>query len=146
MNLMEVMMATLLFSVSAGSSMRVWSLISSGEAQQRLHREQAELLETELASQEAWLRQQALVATDLPVCGQGAERLVALLGRRPPRPGVQRRITRLDLEDGVLVELTGEHSSLLRQRLYRPAALGMCLPSPVPSPLSAAAGGPDALA
>lgn len=141
MNLMEVMVATLLFSVSAGSSMRIWSLISSGEARQRHQQQQAERLEAELASQEALLRQQALQATDLPICGQGADRLVALLKARPARPGVLRRITRLDLEDGVLVELASEGASLSRQRLYRPAALGLCLPFPVAAPLPAAGGG-----
>lgn len=130
MNLMEVMVATLLFSVSAGSSMRIWSLISSGEAQQRQSQEQAQRLESELASVEAQLRLEAQQATALPVCGQGAAHLVALLTSRPSRPGVLRQITRLDLEDGVLLQLAGEGSPLRRQRLYRPAALGLCTPSP----------------
>lgn len=146
MNLIEVMLATVLFSFSAGSCLQLWGLISIEEQQQQQRQQQAERLEGELVSLEALLRQQPRGAGDLPLCAQGRERLASLLASQPPRAGVQRRITAVEQEDGLLLELAVDGSSLRRQRLYRSAALGLCLPpSPAEAAAAAAAPTPGAL-
>jgi type II secretory pathway component PulJ len=134
MNLIEVMLATVLFAFSAGSSLQIWGLISLDERQQQQRQQLAERLEGELVSLEALLRQQPRRAGELPPCAQGREQLTSLLNSLPPRAGVQRRITAVEQQDGLLLELAIDGSSLRRQRLYRSAALGLCLP-----PSSAAA-------
>ena len=132
MNLLEVLMAAVLFVLSAGSSLQIWNLISSGEMQHQQRQRLADRLDVELAAVEGLLRQQARQVQALPACGQGAAPLALLIGTRPVHEGIVRRITPLDLEDGLLLELAVEGSPLRRRRLYRPAALGLCLPASPP--------------
>jgi hypothetical protein len=111
-SLIEVLMAALVFSLSAGSSLRIWSLISMGVMQEERRQVLADRLDGELAGLEAMLR---------------------LLSARPRAVGVQRRLTRLPADDGLVLELAIEGLPLRRQRLLLPAALGLCQSPPVPS-------------
>lgn len=136
MNLIEAMLAAVLFSCSAGSCLQLWGLLSLDAQRQHQRQQLAERLEGELVSLEAFLRQQPRREQALPPCGQGPEPLRSLLASRPARAGVYRQISVPGLDDALLVELSSEGSSLRRRRLYRAAALGLCLPS---APAAAAA-------
>lgn len=133
MSLIEVLMAALLFSLSAGSSLRIWSLISMGAMQEERRQVLADRLDGELAGLEAMLRLQSRQALQPPPCGHAAASLQALLSARPSAEGVQRRLTLLPADDGLVLELAIEGLPLRRQRLLLPAALGLCQSSPVPS-------------
>jgi hypothetical protein len=137
-NLIEVLMATLLFSVSAGSSLQIWSLISVGMVQEERRQVLADRLESELAALEATLRLQSRQALQPPPCGNAATSVQALLSSRPSAEGVQRRLTLLPANDGLVLELAIEGLPVRRQRLLLPAALGLCQSPPVPA---AATGG-----
>lgn len=129
MNLVEVVLAGVLFTVSAGSSLQIWSLVSLGVAQEERRQQLADRLEGELVGLEALLRSQARRMLPVPTCGASAATLQALLAARTPAVGVQRQLRLLPEEDGLLVELTAEGFPLRRQRLYVPAALGLCVPA-----------------
>lgn len=130
MNLIEVLLAALLFSLSAGSSLRIWSLMAMGVLQDERHQHLADQLDGELAALEASLRLQARQAPQPPPCGNTSTSLQTLLSARPSPQGVQRRLTRLSAGDGLLVELAIEGLPLRRQRLVLPAALGLCQHAP----------------
>lgn len=129
MNLVEVVLAGVLFTVSAGSSLQIWSLVSLGVVQEERRQQLADRLEEELVGQEALLRLQGRRMLPAPTCGASAAALQALLAARTPGAGVQRQLRLLPQEDGLLVELTAEGLPLRRQRLYLPAALGLCVPA-----------------
>ncbi len=140
MNLIEVLMAALLFSLSAGSSLRIWSLISMGVMQEERHQLLAERLDGELAALEATLRLQSRQVLQPPPCGNTAASLQALLSSRPSAEGVQRRLTLLPADDGLVLELAIDGLPVRRQRLLLPAALGLCHSPAVPSPSLGAQG------
>jgi hypothetical protein len=129
MNLVEVVLAGILLTVSAGSSLQIWSLVSLGVAQEERRQQLAERLEGELVGLEAQLRSQGRRMLPASICGASAATLQALLAARTPVAGVQRQLRLLPEEDGLLVELTAEEIPLRRQRLYVPAALGLCVPA-----------------
>lgn len=126
MNLIEVLMAALLVSLSAGSSLRIWSLIAMGVTQEERRQLLADRLEGELAALEASLRLQSRQSPQPPPCGNSAATLQTLLSSRPSAEGVERRLTLLPADDGLLLELAIDGLPLRRQRLLLPAALGLC--------------------
>jgi hypothetical protein len=132
-NLTEVLLAALLFSLSAGSSLRIWSLITVGVMQEERRQLLADRLDGELASLEASLRLHSRQSLQPPPCGNAATSLQTLLSSRPSGEGVQRRVTVLHADDGLLLELAIEGLPVRRQRLVLPAALGLCQSTP-PTP------------
>ncbi len=130
MNLMEVLSAALLFSLSAGSSLQIWSLISIGVMQEERRQQLADRLDGDLAALEASLRLHSRQMLQPPPCGSSAASLRTLLSSHPSSAGVQRQLTLLPTQDGLLVELAIEGLPVRRQRLVLPAALGLCQPLP----------------
>ena len=126
MNLIEVLLAALLFSLSAGSSLQIWSLVAMGVTQEERRQRLADRLEGELAALEASLRLQSRQTLQAPPCGNSATTLQTMLSSRPSSQGVERRLTLLPAEDGLLLELAIEGLPHRRQRLLLPAALGLC--------------------
>lgn len=136
MSLIEALIAGLLFTISAGSSLQIWSQLCLGVLQEERHQQLADRLEAELAALDASLRLRSRQTLQQPPCGNSATTLQTLLGSRPSAEGVERRLTPLPADDGVLLELTIEGLPLRRQRLYLPAALGLCSPAaPTPTPV-----------
>lgn len=129
MNLMEVVMAALVFSVSAGSSLQIWTLMSAGVLQQEQRQRLADRLDGELAALEAMVRLQSRRQGTPVACEAGAAALRQWLLTRPLGDGVVRQVSPLPQEDGVLLQLTIAGSPGRRQRLFHPAALGLCLPA-----------------
>lgn len=137
MSLSEVLMAALLFSLSAGSSLRIWSQIAVGVMQEERRQQLADRLDGELAALEASLRLQSLQRLPPPPCGNSAASLRTLLSSRPSSEGVERQLSLLPAQDGLLLELAIDGLPVRRQRLVLPAALGLCqtaAPTPTPTP------------
>jgi hypothetical protein len=136
MSLIEGLIAALLFSLSAGSSLQIWSQLSLGVMQEERHQQLADRLDAELAAIDASLRLQSRQLLQPPPCGNTAAALQALLAGRPLAAGIQRQLTVLQAEESVLLNLTVEGLPIRRQRLYLPAALGLCsaTAAPVPTP------------
>lgn len=141
MNLAEVLIAAVLFTLSAGSSLQIWSLISLAAVEEERRQQLADRLDGELAGLDAWLRLQAQQAVAHPPCGQSAGSLQTLLVSRAPSAGVQRQTSLLAGSDGVLLELAIEGLPLRRRRLVLPAALGLCTPAPQPAQVAGPGGG-----
>jgi hypothetical protein len=135
MNLIEVLVASLLVSLSAVSSLGIWSQITLGVVQEERRQLLSERLEAELATLDANLRIQRRGLTTA-TCGASAAALQTSLAAQPVAAGVERRLKVLPGEDGVLLELSIEGLPLRRRRLYLPAALGLC---DAPQPAAAAA-------
>lgn len=130
MNLFEVLLAALLFALSAGSSLRIWGLISMGVMQEERRQLLADRLDGDLAALEAHLRLQSRQALPPRPCGNAATSVQAMLSSLPSAEGVQRRLTLLPEEDGLLLELSIEGLPLRRQRLVLPVAMGLCQSPP----------------
>ncbi|MFM7314635.1 MAG: type II secretion system protein J [Cyanobium sp.] len=126
MSLMEVMVAALLFSMSAVSSLQIWSQVTMGVLQEERRQQLLERLDAELAAVEASLRQQKHLGLPEPICGTAADAMKTLLAARPAGDGVERQLIVLREEDSLLVEMAIEGLPIRRQRLYQPAALGLC--------------------
>lgn len=136
MNLIEVLVAATLMTLSASSTLQIWNQLSLGVLQQEQRQQLADRLDGELAALEASLRLQSQQAQPIPACGHAAPSLQALLLSRPAAAGVQRQLKLLDQEDGLLLELAIEGLPLRRQRLYLPAALGLCDAAAAAAPLA----------
>lgn len=126
MNLAEVLMAAMLLAMSAGSSLRIWSLISVSVIQEERRQQLADRLDGELAALEASLRLQNRQGSSPPPCGNSAAALQMQLNSRPSAAGVQRQLKLLPAEDGLLLELAIDGLPFRRQRLVLPAAMGLC--------------------
>lgn len=134
MNLIEVLMAALLFSLSAGSSLRILSQTTLGVMQEERRQQLRERLDGELAVLEASLRRLARQTPQPPPCGNTAASLRAQLSSLPSTAGVLRQLSLLPGQDGLLLELALEDLPVRRQRLVLPAALGLCQPSVATQP------------
>jgi len=135
MNRLEVLIAALLFALSAGSSLRILSQTSLGVVQEERRQLLRERLDGELAALEAGLRLLARQTPQPPPCGNTAASLRAQLSSRPSVEGVWRQLSLLPAQDGLLLELAIEGLPLRRQRLVLPAALGLCQPGASTQPL-----------
>lgn len=126
MNLIEVLMAALLFSLSAGSSLQIWSQLSQGVMREERHQQLADRLDAELAAVDASLRLQSRQLQQPPPCGNTATALHSQLASRPLAAGMRRQLSLLEGQEGLLLDLAVEGLPIRRQRLYLPAALGLC--------------------
>lgn len=126
MTLIEVLMAALLFSLSAGSSVQIWNQLSLGVMQEERHQQLADRLDAELAAVDASLRLQSRQLLQPPPCGNTAAALHSQLAARPLAAGLQRQLRVLEGEETLLLDLAVDGLPIRRQRLYLPAALGLC--------------------
>lgn len=126
MSLMEVVIAAVLFTFSAGSSLQIWSQLSLGVMQQERHQQLADQLDAELAALDASLRLQSRQLLQPPPCGNSAAALRSQLSARPLAAGLQRQLTVLEGDEALLLDLAIDGLPIRRQRLYLPAALGLC--------------------
>lgn len=126
MTLLEGLIATLLFSFSAGSSLQIWSRLSAGVMQEERRQQLADRLDAELAAVDASLRLQSRQLLQLPPCGNSAAALHSQLAARPLAAGVRRQLSVLEGEEALLLDLAVDGLPIRRQRLYLPAALGLC--------------------
>lgn len=144
MSLIEVLIAALLFSLSASASLQIWSQLCQGVIQEERHQQLADRLDTELAALDASLRLQGRQLLQPPPCGNTGAALHSQLSARPLGAGIQRQLSISaggsgpTGDEALLLELAVDGLPIRRQRLYVPAALGLCS-APAASTGSAAA-------
>jgi hypothetical protein len=125
MNLLEVLMAGVLFLGSSGAAMAVWSRTAEALAADRERLALLDRLEAEVAAGESRLRDPALRFGSPQVsCSEVMGRLLTALDSAPPSEGVVRQL-RLVASDELL-QLRLEAGGEERVRAYSPAAFGGC--------------------
>jgi len=127
MNLVEVMIASLIVVASSAGSLQVWTQMMQSIRQQDQLQRVSDQLDAELVSIEATLRRLRLSMAGPPVCGQSAPILQGLLASSSQTSEIVREVSLVPSDDVVQVVLSAEGHPWKRQRLIRPAALGLCL-------------------
>ena len=131
MSLLELLTGTLIFVMAAGSSLQLWALAGSAVQSQERRQQRMDQAEASLARAETALRGLAPSGGD---CASAADRLMNALAAQPLAAGLERRLEQSAGGDGVVLSLTPEGEAGPRQRLYLPAALGLCGTPPVAAP------------
>ena len=127
MTMAEVTLAAVILMGASSASLQIWSssmaeIHSAQRRQLALNRIDGELI----LLQQRW-QQLAQVGPLAPVCLAASEQLLALLQQAPQAAGVERELTLLPAEDGLLVTLRDQSEpSARRQQLVKPGALRLC--------------------
>lgn len=125
MNLIEPLVASLVFCGVASASLQVWSLGLAAAQSQQQRQSLQDRIDGELIASEAWLRQQPR-PTAPPPCAQVAPQLAASLGALPPAEGVQRQVDASADGQTLLLQVVGPVADTSRMRVLHPATLGLC--------------------
>jgi hypothetical protein len=123
MSLLEVVTGMVLFVMAAGSSLQLWALASAAAQEQDRRQQRLEQLEAAVLRAE---RSPSSLAPSHGDCAAAAQRLMNTLAAQPLAAGLERRLARSPAGDGVVLSLTAAGDPEPRQRLYMPAALGLC--------------------
>lgn len=125
MNLIEPVVASLVFCGVATTSLQIWSLgLAATQAQQQRQSLQ-DRIDGEVIASESWLRQQPRPSAP-PPCAQVVPQLAASLGAVASAEGVQRQVEASSDGQALLVRVVGQMADTRRERLLHPAALGLC--------------------
>ncbi len=127
MTMIEVLIGSTVFAISAGASLQLWALagaatVAEARQQQRMEQAEAVLLRADMA-----LRRLAPGGVD---CSTAASQLRDVLAADPLGPGLERQLEPSASGDGVVLRLAVAGEATPRQRLYVPAVLGLCGPAP----------------
>ena len=126
MNLLEAVMASVLFAGSACGSARICALATASVAQDEHHQQLLEQTDAALAVVEATLRQQPRPPLPLANCPLQTQRLAAVVSLLPVPTGLARRLGPSEAGTQLVVTLEAAGLAQPRTRLYSPAALGLC--------------------
>lgn len=137
MNFADVLIGSLVFSLASGSSLQLTAGMGRTLVAQRSDRERSERIELELLATDQRLRQGAAqIASSDPACADPAALLLSLIEAQPqgtssePLPaGLERRLE-LAGPQQVRLGFLGAAAATSRQRLFTPAAYGLCSPVP----------------
>jgi hypothetical protein len=127
MTMAEVTLAAVILMGASSASLQIWSssmaeIHSAQRRQLALNRIDGELI----LLQKRW-QQLAQLGPLAPACLAASEQLLALLQQAPQAAGVERELTLLPAEDGLLVTLRDQSEpSARRQQLVKPGALRLC--------------------
>lgn len=126
MNLVEVLTSGLLFTLAAAASLQLWSLGATGSVRDGDRQLRLDRLEAELLGSEERLRQRARQGDAGSSCREAVTNLAEYLAAVPALADVERQ--QRATPDGrlLLVQVTLPSEAISRQRLYSPAALGLC--------------------
>ena len=130
MTLTETMMASLVFSLTAAASLRILSLVSVSLVELEKRQQRIDQLEAGLVAFESQLRSEIHQAAPIGDCYQAASRLLLVLQSSMPLPGLHQDLALLSSGEALQLRLAVDGLNQTRQRLYYPAALGLC---PAPS-------------
>ncbi|MCP9848804.1 hypothetical protein [Cyanobium sp. Morenito 9A2] len=134
MNFADVLIGSLVFSLASGSSLQLTAGMGRSLVEQRADRERMERIELELLAADQRLRQGAAQRPSPdPACVDPAGLMVALINSSQgsaPGPGalptgLERQLEALGPREVRLV-FRGASPALSRQRLFTPAAYGLC--------------------
>ena len=127
MTMAEVTLAAVILMGASSASLQIWSssMAEIHSAQQRqlaMNRIDGELILLQKHWQE--LAQHGPLA---PACLAASEQLLAMLQQAPQAAGVERELTLLPAEEGLLVSLRDQSEPhARRQQLVKPGALRLC--------------------
>jgi hypothetical protein len=127
MTMAEVTLAAVILMGASSASLQIWSssMAEIHSAQQRqlaMNRIDGELILLQKHWQE--LAQHGPLA---PACLAASEQLLAMLQQAPQAAGVERELTLLPAEEGLLVSLRDQSEPhARRQQLIKPGALRLC--------------------
>ncbi|MCS5700662.1 hypothetical protein NZK32_16595 [Cyanobium sp. FGCU-52] len=125
MNLIEPLVASLVFCGVASASLQIWALgLEAGQTQQQLQ-SLHDRIDGELIASESRLRQLPRPSAP-PPCSQLVPQLVASLEMGAPAEGLQRQVEASADGQALLVRVVGPTEDASRVRLLHPAALGLC--------------------
>ncbi|MGB7564475.1 MAG: hypothetical protein WBM08_06945 [Prochlorococcaceae cyanobacterium] len=130
MNIADVLIGSLVFTLASGSSLDLTARMGRSLIAQRQDKERMERIDLELLAAEQALRQAAAQAPFADaVCTDPTGYLVTVLSSStsgpPLPPGLERRVE-VAGERQVRLILRGGGEALDRQRLFTPAAYGLC--------------------
>lgn len=122
MNLVEVIVAGAVFALAVGASAQIWAAAATATQQGEWRQSQLEAMERDrLQLQAAWSSQ-----PPLQTCGAALQQMQGLALQRPTAAGWSRRVALSPEGDLLEVQWSSSDGVLLRQRLYAPAAVGLC--------------------
>ena len=135
MTLTETVMASLVFSLTAAASLQILSLVSGSLLVLEKRQQRIDQLEAGMVTFESQLRREIQQATPIGDCQQAASRLLLVLQPSLPLSGLHQELTLLSSGEALQLRLAVAGLSQTRQRLYYPAAFGLC---PAPSAVEVA--------
>jgi hypothetical protein len=128
MTIAELLTGSVVFSLSAGASLQLWALASAATVRQEQLQLRLDQADAVLVAAEVALRRLAAAAPvgGAEACGVIADRLQQELEAVPAAPGLVRQLQRPGDGDRVLLSLAVDGTAEPRQRMFLPAALGLC--------------------
>lgn len=128
MQLIELIMAAVVFSGAASCSLQLWGQAASGAHRaEHLEQLQQRIELDRLQLQAHWQR----LLSAAPVCSSAVTEIVSIAAALPLPPQVQRRTRVDDHSAGVWVHWQATDTpGLERERLFTAAGLGFCPPEP----------------
>lgn len=140
MNVADVLIGSLVFSLASGSSLQLTAGMGRALVAQRADQERMERIEAEFLAADQRLRQTAaqLSSAD-PACADPAGLMVALIQAsqtqaplaQPLPAGMERRLEVVDPQQ-VRLSFRGAGTAVSRQRLFTSAAYGLCIAGETP--------------
>ncbi|MCP9915186.1 hypothetical protein [Cyanobium sp. ATX 6F1] len=136
MNFADVLVGSLVFSMASGSSLQLTAGMGRSLLEQRADRQRSERIELELLAADQRLRQGAAqIPSADPACADPAGLMVALIQApqaqaplsEPLPAGLERRLEAVGPQQ-VRLSFMGAGPMTARQRLFTPAAYGLCAP------------------
>ncbi|MCX5947616.1 MAG: hypothetical protein NTY67_05340 [Cyanobacteria bacterium] len=137
MTLIETVMASLVFSLSAAASLHLLELASVSVLAQEQHQQRSDQLESELVAFEGRLRQQLRQMAPMADCQLVAGRWLLALQSPAPGRGLRQELSLSASGEALQLRLAVAGLSQTRQRAYHPAAFGLC-PTPTSQEVSRA--------
>jgi hypothetical protein len=130
MQLVEALVASTVFALSAGGALQISAGTAAGTLSSRAREQALERIEHDrLQLQGQW---RAALAQPMP-CDAALAAMEAISAAQPPPPGVQRALARSGSADLLEIRWQLEQTpELQRRRLISPLALGLCLPVVAP--------------
>jgi hypothetical protein len=134
MNFADVLIGSLVFTLASGSSLQLTAGMGRSLVAQRADQERMERIELELLAADQRLRQGAALRPNPdPACADPAGLVVALIQApltqapltQPLPAGLERRLE-VEGPHQVRLSFSGANAAAARQRLFTPAAYGLC--------------------
>lgn len=134
MNIADVLIGSLVFSLASGSSLQLTAGMGRSLVAQRADQERMERIEAELLAADQRLRQAAAQLSGADAsCADPAGLMVALIQASlqaplgEPLPAGMERHLEVVSPQQVRLSFSGAGTAVSRQRLFTPAAYGLCM-------------------
>lgn len=133
MTLKETVTASLVFSLAAAASLQLLDRVSASVLELERRQQRSDLLEAEMVAFESVLRSEVRQTTPMATCELAAGRwLLVLQATTPAAPELRKELSLVPSGDALQLRLAVEGLTQTRQRIYHPAAFGLCPPPSSP--------------